>query len=295
MLRALYDFLFTLLAIAAGIATLILFKRDYFGHATDEGKIAIIFVGFFAVLFFAYSLSLHVRWGRAVRYGLVLPYLNQGFSHIHAATRAADPNSQHILEACRKLCDTMAAAFCVLTSSPCSVAIKIFAQRPDAQPEVRVRVLTMCRDSQSSGMRDYPSTNSHWLDENTDFRSIVENISKPRGRFFFSNRLPLYYGYRNTSFAVCGGEPSATNFPGLREFLRYWRWPLPYKSTIVSPICPGISSQRLPDNLIGFLCVDSPRMGAFREKFDTEILVGIADGIFTAVAKYVDLVEGESQ
>jgi hypothetical protein len=295
VLRSLYDFLFAFLAISAAIATLILFKRDYFGGVSDQGKIAVIFVGFFATAFFLYSLLLTVRWGRTVRYGLVLPYLNQGFSHVHSATRGANPTSREILEACKKLCDTMATAFCVLTSSPCSVSIKIFAKPATAQQEVRIRAMTMCRDSQSSGMRDYPSTTPHWLDENTDFRSIVENISKPRGRFFFSNRLPFYYGYRNTSFSICGGEPTTPNIPGLREFFRYWRWPLPYKSTIVSPICPGISSQRVPNNLVGFLCVDSPRIGAFRERFDTEILIGVADGIFTAVAKYVDLVEGESQ
>jgi hypothetical protein len=294
VLRVAYEFLFAWLAILAGIATLILFRRDYFGKAGEEGKIAIIFIGVFAIVFFLYALGIHVRWGRAVRYGSIISYVNQGFGHVHAANRDSKATSQRILDACRSLCDNIASAFSLLTSSPCSVSIKVFATPPTGRPEVRISVLTMCRDSQSSGMRDYRTSNPHWLDENTDFRSILENISKPGGRFFFSNQLPFYYGYRNTSFATYG-EPEPSNIPVLSAFLRYWRWPLPYQSTIVCPICPGISSQRVLDNLIGFLCVDSPRMGAFRRSSDPEILVGIADGIFTAIVNYMDLKERESQ
>jgi hypothetical protein len=290
MLRSLYGFFFAILAIAAAVTGLIIFGHDYFKAFRNETLAGVIFIGAFAVVSFVYAMFLHVRWGRAVRYGLVLPYLNQGFTHIHDATRENPANSDHLLEACRNLCGNVATAFSVLTGSPCSVCIKVLAEE-QFEERTRLRVVTMCRDNQSSDMRDYPQATpvKHWLDENSDFSRILQHISTPRGRFFISNRLPFYPGYRNTSFANYGGDPGG-DIPGFRGLYRLWRWPLPYKSVVESPICPGISSKRSPDNLVGFLRVDSPRMFVFKEKFDTEILMGVADGIFTAVEKYLDSV-----
>lgn len=292
MIRSLYDFLFALLAIVGAIVSLILFGHDYFGQFQDQARIAIVFLGIFALVFFVYSVSLHARWGRAVRYGLVLPYLNQGFSHVHNAVRAEPPSPPHLFEACRHLCGNLATAFSVLTGSPCAVSIELIKGSRN-NGEERLSVVTMCRDDQSSGMRDYPDSaksTEHWLDQNSDFASIFANISTPRGRFFISNRLPFLSGYRNTDFEKYGGDPALSWIPFWQYIHRWWRWPLPYKSMLVSPICPGLGSKRVADNLVGFLCVDSPRLFVFKEKFDTEILMGVSDGIYAAVNKYVNSV-----
>lgn len=291
MIRAIYDYLFAILTILGGIAALLLFDHDYFGKLKNEALVAVIFIGIFAVIFLVYAMCLHAVWGRAVRYGLLLPYLNQGFSHIHDATREVPPNPDRILQACRHLCGSVATAFTVLTATPCAVSIELIeANQVDGKK--RLSVVTMCRDEQSSGLRDYPDAPGiqHWLDENSDFSSILQNISTPRGRFFISNRLPFLAGYQNTSFAKYGGNPPLSRIPLWRHIHRLWRWPLPYKSAMVSPICPGLASKRAADNLVGFLCVDSPRLFVFKEQFDTEILMGVADGIFAAVDKYLDLV-----
>jgi len=43
-------------------------------------------------------------------------------------------------------------------------------------------------------------------------------------------------------------------------------WPLKYKSTIVAPICPSIHEHRTNEKLLGFICVDSMDIGAFRDQ-----------------------------
>ena len=45
---------------------------------------------------------------------------------------------------------------------------------------------------------------------------------------------------------------------------------------------------RKRENVIGFLCVDSPNLGAFRNNYDVELLLGCADGIFNTVKKIRD-------
>ncbi len=65
------------------------------------------------------------------------------------------------------------------------------------------------------------------------------------------------------------------------RLLRNWKWPLPYKSTIVVPICP-IEENTLA-GLVGFLCVDSTRNLAFKKDYDVELLLGIAEGIYNTV------------
>jgi hypothetical protein len=290
MLRSFYNFAVACLVIFSAIATLILFERDYFNRVDTQGIVGLLFIGFFAVFFFFYCAYLITRWGRNIRYGHVLSCLNQGFSHVHAAMRNPNPTPETIMKSVGKLCDSLATAFSVVTGTPCAIAVKLLSSKAGGDPGVRIRVVTMCRNSESEAQRDYPG-DYHWLQDNTAFVSILENLSSARGRFFFSNRLPWYDGYRNTSFQAVGGAPQVANIPVWREWMRYWKWKLPYKSTVVAPICPGINTERKVDNLIGFLCVDSPRMGVFRERFDTEVMGGVADGIFNAVARYVELIE----
>lgn len=230
MLRSLFKFLLLSLSGFSALATLILFRRDYFHQTNSEGVVAIAFVGFFAVFFFILCGYLLTRWGRNIRYGHMLTCLNHGFSHIHASTRNPNATSDTIMKAVENLCHSVATAFSVVTGSPCAVTVKLLSTRADVDPSVRIRVVTMCRNSESAPQREY--TGDHWLDANTDFISILKNITTPRGRYFFSNRLPWRENYSNTSFDVYGGAPKAANVPLWREFIRYWRWPLPYKSTV---------------------------------------------------------------
>lgn len=97
-----------------------------------------------------------------------------------------------------------------------------------------------------------------------------------------------------SQYELCDSRGAAQRrIPVHQDFLRVWRWPLPYRSAIVVPICPGISAKRMPSELIGFLCVDSPRLGAFKKQFDTEVMIGVADGIYNVISLYVARLESE--
>ena len=100
-----------------------------------------------------------------------------------------------------------------------------------------------------------------------------------------SNQLPFLFDYKNSSLELYDDYADEKAFFPFKVFLRYWRWPLPYKSSIVVPICPGISTERSKETLLGFLCVDSPRLFAFKREFDVDIMNGVADGLYNVILK----------
>lgn len=275
------------------MVTIFLFVNSYYRNVGSEGKIAIIFLGTFALYFLVVVLIYQIIWGRKVRYAEVLPHINLGFSYLHEEIRSDHPDLEKIATTCERICTQLTHAFSIISGTPCSISIKVLSQKKDiGKDNTKIKVLTLARDQQSASFRGYPSHVDHWLDENTDFRILLEMISTPRGRYFFCNQLPFRKNYQNTSIAQYGGEPKAWNIPGWKHFVRHWRWPLPYKSTIVVPICPALSNKRVQKNLIGYLCVDSPKLGAFKKQYDVDLMEGVADGLYNLVSSYITQIEG---
>ena len=122
----------------------------------------------------------------------------------------------------------------------------------------------------------------HLITENTDFLEIIRKKGTPGGSYFISNILPLLSGYKNSSFEV----HEQTNPPTQNFVTNIMNWKLPYKSTIVVPIRPLKLTKNENEDIIGFLCVDSEKMFAFRKKYDCSMLKGIADGIYNTLNRY---------
>ena len=62
-------------------------------------------------------------------------------------------------------------------------------------------------------------------------------------------------------------------------------WKLPYYSEIVVPIIPLENKNQDKYKILGFICVDSNKINCFTEKYDTAILLGVADGIYDIIFK----------
>ena len=188
------------------------------------------------------------------------------------------------------MCDHVAASFSLITGTSCSASIKIITWDEDKEKNTKLKAITFCRDRHSAKRRENEKPDTkHWLDENTDFIAILSNIESPGGRYFFSNQLPFLSDYKNTSFGLYS-TPYAGQVPLFKDIIRAWKWPLPYKSCIVVPICPSYS--RKMSNLVGFLCIDAGKIGAFKKEYDVDLLSGVADGIYN-VMKNVSLRESE--
>lgn len=277
MFRIITDYLYSFLSIVAAIVTILLFWEQISKSVGGDARLAIFLITALFLWHFFENLYLKVRWGRERKYAQALAYVSDGFSEVHNLGRQQAVSIEAVKRACERLCDSLAKTFSLITGTKCNASIKILIEDVDENNHSKLRAVTFSR---STDMMRNPKRNfiKHWLDQNTDFLMIFDSIDKPARANFFSNSLPIRFGYNNTSFKMYRGDPPDNNL-----VLRYWRWPLPYKSTIVVPICP--SSEQSKKTLIGFLCVDSERVGAFSPSYDITLLSGVADGIYNLLAR----------
>jgi len=291
MFRVLISYLYTIVAVIAALITIILFVHNVFGAVSEQGKLGIYFIGFFAIVFFIQSLWQKLRYSKAAQYGKILSQLNNGFAQIHRLIRKQDLTINEAILIVRNLLTEVADAFTRITGTKCCTSIKILAGVEEGN-EQRLQIINLARDLDSENSRKYPKEGDapHFVDENTDFLSILKNIDKANGDYYISNQLPLLYGYKNSSFRYYKDLPEDYGFFPFRALLRWYRWPLPYKSTIVVPIWPGTAKEISQETLVGFLCVDSPNMFAFNRDRDLDIMHGVAEGLYNAILKIKELV-----
>lgn len=291
MFRVLVSYLYTLIAVAAALITIILFVNNVFGSLSEQGKLGIYFIGIFAIIFFIQSLYQKIRYSKSAKYGEILPQLNNGFANIHKLMRKEDLTIDEAILILRNLLTEVADSFTRITGTKCSTSIKILSGVEEGN-EQRLEIINLARDLDSENSRKYPKEGDapHFVDENTDFLSILKDIDKVNGDYYISNQLPLLYGYKNSSFRYYKDLPEDYGFFPFRAILRWYRWPLPYKSTIVVPIWPGMAREISEETLVGFLCVDSPNMFAFNRHRDVDIMRGVAEGLYNAIIKIKELV-----
>ncbi len=273
MIRILKDYLYGFVGLTASIITIILFTNNLYPALSADGRVAVLFIGGLFIWFFFENVYLKIRWGRERRYAQTLVYIADGFSEIHNLYRK-NITVDNAVGALTHLCDNLAQTFTLITGTKCRASVKILTREDNA-----LKAITFCRNRDPI---NNPKNNTikHWLDKNTDFLEVFDKIDAPGGAYFFSNLLPFRYGYQNTSFEVYKGKPDNN------LLLRYLRWTLPYRSTIVMPICP--CSEQNQKMLVGFLCIDSAPILAFKADYDVPLLEGVADGIYNLIRDAAD-------
>jgi hypothetical protein len=294
MLNNLKNYLVTFIGVLSGIAGLIGLKIGYFSKLASETEIAVWFLGGFAVYYFADTLYLRTWWKQKVKYASTFEHLNRGLKEIQSLSRLNDDsetklNEREVVAAFEELCTAVAAAFSEIKNTKCSACIKILESTRDPK---QVSVNTLCRNKDVDPKRKRADKKSnqddiqHTIQENTDFSKVFNALDKPLVRTFVSNSLPFDGGYKNTSFHLYDGDPHR----GLNPIKRWWAWPLPYQSTIVAPIYPLDTKPGENATLLGFLCVDSPKLGTFANDSDIRILEGVADGIYNTLNDFKGIV-----
>jgi len=230
---------------------------------------------------------LQVVWGRKKRYALAFNIINQGFAELHELERSEEPEEIK-LNSLEKLCDAFSVTFTSGTTAQCNICIKVLSKS-----ENRLEVKTLARDSTSKKSRpmqqkDTDKNLHHWVDANTDFSTIIQNMGSSEKRYFCSNNLPWLNDYKNTRMP--DSDKHSSNSFIYNQIRKTWGWPLPYRSSLVVPIVPGHFNSTNSEKLAGFLCIDSPQINVFKEKYDLPIAQGVADGLYNVVVKYYNLI-----
>ena len=145
--------------------------------------------------------------------------------------------------------------FSAATRHKCRVAVKDVLTTDEGQ---ELAVQTLCRGTEpEEGDREWALPKTALVSQNTDFNEIFAGA-----RFFFSNDLTKVRGYKNSHF---------TSQMRPHEY--------PYRSVMVWPI------QRA-DEVIGFLCVDSPDKRAFDRRLDQPIGRAVAYAMYSALSQF---------
>lgn len=284
----------TLLYSCSAAVTLLLAYSQWIRHATPEGKTAIAFLAAYVGILFAVLIWREFVYSRKARYAEVLNSMNDSFMKLQELAVDGNASAAQIKETSAKVLTNLATAFSTITSTTCSACIKLLEGDPAAgqSEDVRVKVRTLCRSNNAEKRRARADSKKfkHWLDQNTDFFELHRRAGTPQEDCFFSNNLPRYPGYMNTSFEVYGGEGHKPPPPSLLlSWLGLRPWVLPYKSAIVVPIFPRTANET-DGRLVGYLCIDSKSRGAFSRRYDPELLTGIGDCLYEVVRRYCNLV-----
>ena len=226
---------------------------------------------------------------------------NKAFAKLREAHRddMTENNQKNLHNAIREFCDNLHEAFATINGlhpdNPCHVCIKIFTQSANTNykgsSNVKVKLKTLMRDGRGKGERGKIDAKriDHFVHENTDFLEIFESageLEKPR--YFICNDLVNYPDYKNSSFKNHNpnGSISFKHEQAPAE-IKEGRWPLPYRSVITAPICPGISNPNLRNGtFIGFLCCDYEQKSMFSDR-DVDIVLGFAEGLYDVLDYYI--------
>lgn len=280
MRQLLGQYVLTALGLFGGIIALFQFKETYFDQGRPDQRLALIILGFFSSFFFCESLYFRIRWGRDSKYGASLDLVNKAFATLHALQINEETQADRVVSTMNQFCTYIARAYSRITGSKCSVCIKLLKKEEhEESKQMLLSIVTAFRDEHSLEERSNPSNKpppKHFVHLNSDFSRIIRRFKNPYQRYFLSNNLPFFWSYENTSFQVYG-EPSDITFPVFSHLMRNWRWPLPYKSTMVVPICALTSKSE--EDIVGFLCIDSPQRGVFKKSYDLDLAKGVADGL----------------
>jgi hypothetical protein len=296
LLRAL-NFAAIVLGIVGSVITVVVAFQQWLPKFDPTAKLAVTFLGISSLILMIATVWQEYRYARKARYAEVLQYLSQ----ISAETLKPEPVSsvnriEEIEAICRLIVNRLSGAFSLVTGTKCSVCIKAVMAAQSA-PALAAAV-TLCRDDTSIERETAVSATEagfpelagdynveHLITGNTAFSQALKYPWSPRSRCFFSNYLPSETSYQNTSFQIHGPAPTS-RWP----FVRNFKWPLPYKSTIVCPIGRGQNLQ-LKYEVVGFLAVDSRSRRVFSNAFDIDVMIGVADSLFNLVNRYRELVK----
>lgn len=281
MTKTFGDYLVLLLSILGSFASIFAYGHYFASALNNQGWVGVLFLGIIALFFCCYNFYLICRYRRKVKYADAYSNINIGFSYLHRMNRAKTYTTEDIIQDLSKLCDSLADAFMGIYNKHIGVCIKFIVHdnnRPLAQTLVRDSYSKICQ--RKTGSND---TTKHWLDGNSDFEFIYTHFGQDttEASFFQESHLPVCKDYKNTRLSS-SWMPKG-NFWIFENIVRRKTWPLKYRSTLVVPIIPLQADEQSQDKIRGFLCIDCPKEGYFKNHTDVDILKGVSDGLYNHI------------
>ena len=215
-------------------------------------------------------------------YGESIIILKEIFSNFHYLRKHESIERKQMMTSLIYLCNGLKELFEKRFNHNYSICIKVLG--PDSDLEnltVHAEVITLCRDEKSYKRRSVPNGIKHNIFDNTCFNEIFHNIDNTSKSYYLNNDIVEDKYYKNTSFNIYGELPNDCHTTEERRK----NWTLPYKSELVVPITPvtTLANTERKKQFLGYLCVDCNETDSFHNKYDVEMLKGVADGIFDII------------
>lgn len=296
MKRLFEDYIFLIFSFVASAISIFAYVKYVAPKLNDQGLGGVVFLGILCFLFLGYSIYLVGKYRKKIQYSEIFEDLNLSFAKIHFVNRQeiTDPDKKldSLTDSLSELCNGISDCFTKINGHHIGVCIK-YLERSDEQHPI---AQSLARDKKSKGKNrktGKADKRIHWLKQNSDFRFIYLNYENDNvdTSHYHGTFLPNKNNYENTRLPD-EWPPKKTYWP-LNWIIRQKTWSLDYRSTMVVPIVPLMADEQSKNNVRGFLCIDSPKNNAFYKHPDTEILRGIADGIYTQMNNYHKILNEE--
>lgn len=250
--------------------------------------VALLFIGGLLViglmLFLQYLIPLYVLhhsekkeascWGEAVK------ELAIAYAAIHQLERQVQSvNMKDIAMTLGKFCDVVKKIFDRLTESNCCVSIKVpVSNYTDSGEWNTIQVKNVARDRKHITDRDTEEYKAacHDVLGNTAYSRVISLVLKESSKphIYLNNDVDLE---KDPNYATTSQDCND-------------RTSIPYKSELVVPILPSNYSKLSEVTFGGFLCIDSDKKNAFREKgYDVPMTLGLADGLYVLMIRLLEL------
>lgn len=230
-------------------------------------SIICLFLIRFILIFFKESLKyFHQVYVNSV-YGDAIMILKDNFATTHYYRKSPGHNDEEFMKSMILFCNGLKEIYDRILKSDTCVSIKVPIR--DTSVQEHTTLMNLIRDAKhnSRDTQQYKEI-KHTIIGNSPFSycfSKVVNNSKEKA--YINNRVNETENYNNTS----------------REC--YENGILPYNSELVYPIVPILNESKINSICHGFICIDSVKRDAFKSKYDTAILEGVADGLYDLISE----------
>jgi len=278
---------FNVLANGIAIYYFLMSAKD---HGSPTAKHALyVLAGFCCCAIVALFIQ-QLRFERKQRIAESLELLRWAFLDLQELAAESSATAGHIRDVCTSVVNRLASALTRISRKDCAACVKLVENDPSLSDQASIDPLarTFCRDDSSRDREQKTFAVKHWIEKNTDFRVLFDQLGTSAPDNFFCNNLPKLPVYLNTSIPESHVQ-RRSKFPPFDWYYRHKDWVLPYRSTVVFRIAKLLEQKNAQSlSIVGFLCVDSKTTGTF-SKDDVSLIRSIADCLYRPICRYSQL------
>jgi hypothetical protein len=254
-----------------GLSGTLLFGEKFFELSLDKSlRYGIgVLIGLYILRFILIAVRDGLKYYHEVyknsAYGDAIIDLNNIFSNIHLYRKTPGHQDEEFMKIMINLCNGLQKIFSTIIKEDCCVSVKVPVS--GARLNEQAVLMNLTRDLKHTSRDNNAEYNNtqHTLIANSAFTIAFNKVVKNKSeKYYLNNKVNSTENYENTS-KEC-----------------YEDGVLPYNSELVYPITPMQATVKNND-CIGFLCVDTKKIGAFSTKYEVAILQGVSDGIYDLI------------